>query len=97
MADRLTMPTFALVQTRTDSQVDSAGHDLYKSIVTLIVGKTPLTRASSPVEVKGFEPSASALRKYGSQRFDQALSEDLPGSGVSIPSGSLTIPLLPSQ
>ena len=97
MADPLTVPTSALVQTRTESQVDSGGHDLYKSIVALLVGKPPLTRDFGPVEVKGFEPSASALRKYGSQRFDQDLSEDSPGSGVSIPSGSLTIPPLPSR
>jgi len=45
----------------------------------------------------GLEPTASTLRKYGSQLFDQALSEDSPGSGVSIPSGYLTIPLLPSR
>jgi hypothetical protein len=49
------------------------------------------------VEVKGFEPSASALRKYGSQCFDQVLSEDHPGGGVAIPSGSLTIPPRPSR
>ncbi|HEX3795607.1 MAG TPA: hypothetical protein VHV57_14030 [Acidimicrobiales bacterium] len=49
------------------------------------------------VEVKGFEPSASTLRMSGSRRYDQVLSEDFPGSGVSIPSGSLTIPLLPSR
>ncbi len=49
------------------------------------------------VEVNGLEPSASTLRKCGSQRFDQGLSYDLPGSGVSIPSGSLTIPLLPAR
>jgi hypothetical protein len=97
MADLLTVPTYALVQTRTDTQVDSAGHGLYKSIVALPVGKPPLTRAFGPVEVKGLEPSASALRKCGSQCFDQALSEDFPGSGILIPSGSLTIPLLPSR
>ena len=82
---------------RTDTQVDSAGHDLYKSIVALLVRKSPLTRDFGPVEVKGFEPSASALRKCGSQCFDQALSEDLPGSGVAIPSGPLTIPPVPSR
>jgi len=86
----------ALVQTRTDSQVDSAGHDLYKSIVTLFVEKVPLTRDFRPVEVKGFEPSSSTLRKYGSQPFDQVISEDFPGGGVAIPSGSLTIPPLPA-
>jgi len=48
-------------------------------------------------EVMGFEPTASTLRTYGSQRFNQALSEDLPGSGVSIPSGPLTSPPLPSR
>ena len=48
------------------------------------------------VEVKGLEPSASTLRMYGSQPFDQALSGDFPGGGVSIPSGSLTIPPLPA-
>jgi site-specific DNA recombinase len=49
------------------------------------------------VEVKGFEPSASTLRMYGSQWFDQVSSDDFPGNGVSIPSGSLTIPPLPSR
>jgi site-specific DNA recombinase len=49
------------------------------------------------VEVMGFEPTASTLRKYGSQRFDQVLSEDLPGGGVAIPSGSLMIPPLPAR
>jgi len=49
------------------------------------------------VEVKGFEPSASTLRMSGSRPFDQGLSEDFPGGSVSIPSGSLTIPLLPSR
>ncbi len=49
------------------------------------------------VEVKGLEPSASALRKYGSQCFDQVLFEDLPGSSVAVPSGPLTIPPLPSR
>jgi len=49
------------------------------------------------VEVMGFEPTASTLRKCGSQRFDQALSEDFPGSSVAIPSGSLTIPRLPAR
>jgi hypothetical protein len=49
------------------------------------------------VEVKGFEPSASTLRMCGSQPFDQVLSEGLPYSGVAIPSGSLTIPPLPSR
>jgi len=44
------------------------------------------------VEVKGLEPSASTLRTYGSQCIDQALSEDFPGSGVAIPSGSLHDP-----
>ena len=37
--------------------------DLYKCIVALLVGKPPLTRDFGPVEVKGFEPSLSALRK----------------------------------
>ena len=82
---------------RTDTQVDSAGHDLYKSIVTLFGKNTPLTRALSPVEVKGFEPSASALRKSGSQCFDQVLSEGSPGSTVAIPSGHLTIHPLSSR
>ena len=49
------------------------------------------------VEVKGLEPSSSALRKSGSRRFDQVLCEDFPGGSVSIPSGSLTIPLRPSR
>ena len=44
--------------------------DLYKSIVALLVGNPPLTRDFGPVEVKGFEPSASALRMCGSQCFD---------------------------
>jgi hypothetical protein len=48
-------------------------HDLYKSIVALLVGKPPLTRDSSPVEVKGFEPSASALRMSRSRPFDQGV------------------------
>ena len=53
----------AYVQTRTDNQVDSAaGHDLYNFIVALLVGKPPLTRAFGPVEVMGFEPTASTLR-----------------------------------
>ena len=47
------------------------------------------------MEVVGFEPTASTLRKYGYQRFDQGLSEDFPGSGVAIPSGSLMIPPFP--
>ena len=72
-------------------------HDLCKSIVTLFVETTPLTRASSPVEVMGFEPTASTLRMSTSRPFDQGLSYDLPGSGVSIPSGSLTIPRLPAR
>ena len=45
----------------------------------------------------GVQNTASALRTSGSRRFDQGLSEDFPGGGVSIPSGSLTIPLLPSR
>ena len=49
------------------------------------------------VEVKGLEPSACTLRMSGSRRLDQVLSEALPGSGVSIPSGSLTFPPLPSR
>ncbi len=49
------------------------------------------------VEVKGLEPSASTLRKCGSRCFDQGLSYDLPGSGVAIPSGPLTIPRLPAR
>ena len=57
----------------------------------------PLTWAFGLVEVSGLEPPTSTMRKYGSQRFDQALSEDFPGSSVSIPSGSLTIPPLPSR
>ena len=97
MADLLTVPACALVQTCTDTQVDSADHGLYKSIVALSVGNPPLNWAFGPVEVMGFEPTASTLRKYGSQRFDQALSEEFPGSGVSIPSGHLTIPPLPSR
>jgi hypothetical protein len=52
---------------------------------------------SSSVEVKGLEPSASTFRKCGSRCHDQALSEDFPDSGVSIPSGSLTIPPLPAR
>jgi site-specific DNA recombinase len=43
------------------------------------------------VEVMGFEPTASTLRKYTSQCFDQVLSEDFPSSSVAIPSGPLTI------
>ena len=49
------------------------------------------------VEVKGLEPSASTLRKYGFQTFGQAFSENFPGSGVAIPSGLLTIPAVPSR
>ena len=49
------------------------------------------------VEVSGLEPPTSTMRTSGSWRFDQGLSEDFPGGGVSIPSGSLTIPLLPSR
>ena len=49
------------------------------------------------VEVTGFEPASSTLRMYGSQWFDQVLSEDFPGSSVAIPSGPLTIPPLPSR
>ena len=45
----------------------------------------------------GFEPTASTLQMSGSRRVDQGLSEEFPGGGVSIPSGSLTIPLLPSR
>jgi len=71
MADLLTVPACALVQTCTDTQVDSADHGLYKSIVALSVGKPPLNWAFGPVEVKGLEPSASALRTYSSQRFDR--------------------------
>jgi hypothetical protein len=47
--------------------------------------------------VMGFEPTASTLRTCGSQCFDQALSEEIAGSGVAIPSDSLTIPLLPAR
>ncbi len=55
-------------------------------------------RAMTPtVEVKGLEPSASTLRMSGSQRFDQDLSEEIAGSGVAIPSGSLAIPPLPAR
>ena len=57
----------------------------------------PVTWTFHRVEVKGLEPSPSALRMSGSQCFDQVLSEDFPGSGVSIASGSLTIPLFPSR
>jgi hypothetical protein len=53
--------------------------------------------ADSWVEVSGLEPPTSTLRMSGSRCFDQGLSENFPGSGVSIPSGSLTIPLLPSR
>jgi hypothetical protein len=49
------------------------------------------------VEVSGFEPPTSTLRKCGSRCFDQGLYYDLPGSGISIPSGSLTIPRLPAR
>ena len=38
----------------------------------------------------------STMPMSGSQPFDQVLSEDFPGSRVSIPSGSLTIHLLSS-
>jgi hypothetical protein len=52
---------------------------------------------SHGVEVSGLEPPTSTMRKYGSQRLDQGLSEDIPGRGVAIPSGSITIPPLPSR
>jgi hypothetical protein len=44
-------------------------------------------------------PGTKGLRlgKYGSQCFDQVLYSDFPGSGVSIPSGSLTFPPLSSR
>ena len=85
---------------RTDTQVDSAGHDLYKSIVALLVGKPPLTRDFGPVEVKGFEPSSSALRMSGSRCFDQGFprtflvaafrSPQLPSRSLSFPLGKDT-------
>jgi hypothetical protein len=49
------------------------------------------------VEVTGFEPASSTLRKSGSQCFDQVLSEGSPGSTVAIPSGHLTIHPLSSR
>ena len=48
------------------------------------------------MEVMGFEPTASTLRKFGSQCSDQDLSRTFLVA-LSIPSGSLTIPLLPSR
>jgi hypothetical protein len=45
----------------------------------------------------GFEPTASTLRRYGSQLLSRPFPPDFPGNGVSIPSGSLTIPPLPSD
>ena len=72
----------------TSGHVDE-GHDLGGSHLR------PLTWAL--VEVKGLEPSASTLRTYGSRRFDQALSEEIAGRGVAIPSGCLSIPPLPAR
>ncbi len=69
------------------------GHHDGAERVTWVADLSP----ALPVEVKGFEPSASTLRKYGSQPFDQVLSEDFPGGGAAIPSGSLTIPPLRSR
>lgn len=43
----------ALGESRTDTQADSAGRDLYKSIVALLFGKPPLTRDFGPVGVLG--------------------------------------------
>jgi len=60
-------------------------------------GRNPRLTCTFGVEVKGLEPSASTLRKCGSRCFDLGLSYDLPGSGISIPSGSLTIPRLPAR
>jgi len=37
------------------------------------------------------------VANVGSRRYDQVLSEDFPDGGVEIPSGSLTIPPLPSR
>ncbi len=44
------------------------------------------------MEVNGLEPVGLYIAKVRFQRFDQALLEDCPGTGVAIPSGSLTIP-----
>ena len=79
-----------------------------ESSSSIAKGKTPFAHSFKPmvhrdnilttlVEVKGLEPSASTLRKCGSQCFDQVLSEDFPGSGVAVLSGPLTIPPLPSR
>ena len=49
------------------------------------------------MEVMGFEPTASTLRMYGPQRFDEVFSDGLPGSNVAIPSGPLRSPQDPSR
>ena len=49
------------------------------------------------MEVMGFEPTASTLRMSMSRPFNQGIFQDLPGRGLSIPSGSLMIPPLSSR
>ena len=55
------------------------------------------SQPAHPVEVKGFEPSASTLRKCQSQPFDQEHFEESPGDDVAIPSASLRKTPLPSR
>ena len=76
-----------------DPSVDYQGQARISSEGSLV----PENLTHHMVEVKGLEPSASTLRMSGSRPFDLVLSEDLPGGGVSIPSGPLTIPLLPAR
>ena len=75
--------------------------DLVPTLADQIQNRRPLRDGGSTisglVEVMGFELTASTLRKCGSQCSDQVLLEDAPGNGVSLPSGSLTIPPLPSR
>ena len=64
-----------MAKSRIDVVSNNAGlamaqnHNLYNLNVTLFVGKPPLKRAFGPVEVKGFEPSASALRMKHSTAY----------------------------
>ncbi len=51
----------------------------------------------SLIDEQGVDRALMWQRKYGSQRFDQAFSEEIAGRGVAIPSGSLTIPPLPAR
>jgi hypothetical protein len=49
------------------------------------------------VEVTGFEPASSTLRKYGSRRSDQGLSKEEAVRSDKSPSGSLINPPVPSR